>query len=223
MQKKLIIALTVMVVFIYSTALSESTITFRNIPWLSSPATVSEIGFPDNEMAQLFLSDDFLVDLGTTESIDDLIYNRLGTTTPNCFKMAAIMDDGLSVAGYAVSYCTIVFVYDTDENGVIYSSPADTKLVAGVYSFGYMDDEHNIARSTDITEKLTGLYGVPTEKDDILTIWYDTDYNSITLYSYFGVTAIMYKYHDADELIKKVYETANIDAAGSPVGNVDGL
>lgn len=225
MTKRTVFAITlaaIMMLLACGSAFSESAITFRNIPWLSSPETVSEIGFSGNEAAQLWLTDDFIVDLGTTEPIDGLAYNSLATTTPTCFKMAAIMEDGLNVAGYDLSYCVIVFAYSVDENGVVLSELADTQLVAGIYNFSHAADDANIARSTDIEEKLTGIYGAPAEKEDIITTWYDEEHNSITLYSFYGVTTLMYKYHDADELIKQAYEAASKDAV-SPIGNVDGL
>ena len=221
-MKKIVIALVLIVsmTLVYSLAISESMISFRNVPWLSSPAEVSEIGFPDDELAQAYLEDIGLADLGTAESIDGLSYNRLSTTTPPCFKLAMLVDFG--VAGYNVSTSLVIFAYDVDADGNVLSSAPDTKLVAGCYYFDHLDEASNHARALDLEAKLTGLYGEPAARGEDTITWYDNDQNALVLYNTEYFTSLLYKYHDADTMLQQAYAAAQ-NAAESPAGNTSGL
>lgn len=225
-MRKLLAALLVAMIVIIpicSLAVSDTEITFRNIPWLSSPSVVREVGFADNESAQWWLSDEVLCDFGTVKSIDNLVQNILETTTPNCFKMGTIMSGDLDVAGYKVSTVLALFAYDIDENGAILSDAQDTKFMAGVYYFDYIDKAANKERAKDLEAKLTGIYGKPSKKEGKIITWLDNDKNKLMLYNDgSSSTMLMYKYHDADELIAKAYEVAKKEVP-NPVGNTNGL
>ena len=147
-----IILLIISMIFFSGIAFADSSVLFRDIPWLSSPADVRSIGFADNELAQLYLSDDLLIDMGTVKSIDEqLPYNQLETTTPTCFKIGVLTPDvGLNVAGYNVDITEIIYAYDMDENGSIISSPADLQFVCGQYIFSSLDEASSIEIALDI-------------------------------------------------------------------------
>lgn len=219
-----IILLVISMVFFCGVAFADSSVLFRDIPWLSSPADVRHIGFADNEAAQFYLSDDILIDMGTVKPIDEqLPYNQLETTTPTCFKIGVLTPDvGLNVAGYNVDITEIIFAYDIDVNGSVLSSPADLQFICSQYVFDSLDEASSAERAMDIERKLTNIYGTPSNSDEHIVTWKDEDGNTIIFSKFSYFTSLLYRYYDADELIKQAYDAAKKQAS-TPVDNMNGL
>lgn len=184
-MKKKLIALTFAIVSIAISIPSfvfaeENTFTFRNIPWNSTKTEAEQLLVSDGAQIQQAAFKDNILRLSGI--------NFLNTTSgSDRVDGGGIVGryTGLKVAGYDISEAGACYIYNLNEDGTIDRNEEDAQFYFGWYAFDSNDYADAPGVYTDLSSKLTSLYGAgaeDTESDYFdTTTWNDNEGNVIRL------------------------------------------
>lgn len=159
MKKKLICLVSLLVLFTLSFSFaSADEILFRSTPWLGNVATVlsnmpSSVNWGEPYRA---LGKSIVSEIRQRSSNYDNNYPCVCTVT-------STKGSSLTVAGYKVASVKLYFAYTPNAAGRIDHDAGNTSFYMARYTFSPIDSD---VAFSDLTEKLTGIYGVPATVDN---------------------------------------------------------
>lgn len=201
-------------------ATNPKPIMFRNIPWYSTLADAETSFSMEGSVGRDGTWKDYARRLSGTEytnviSGEDYVENG---------GMERYYDN-MSVAGYNPSHVGACYIYTISSDGVIDRTPQNAQFYLGWYEFDSNDytDSHGVY--TDLSEKLSSIYGEGIVDDDSdyfdTLVWKDVDGNRVRLLEgavnedAIGYVTLSYYAAGADTRLDQMQDAVNAEAAAS--------
>lgn len=236
-----IAAVSTLAITIPACAATDSEITFRDVPWGSTYPEVQQSlsDFDWYTMSFDYMRHYTVEEIMTDDSNNDIEFNNSGinmTATPFTNKET-------DVAGYTTTDITLFFAY-TDTEAICGANDDATTLYGAQYEF---EPQDLYGMTTDLTEKLTSLYGDPDDtssKTDLfgvkttVTYWNGANDTEVALRSvdasgdttnlYNDELYIAYVWKQGNQLLQDIDQkvsgnAANQEAQNYGNGNTNGL